>query len=192
MKLSNPVTLQPSAYKDKDGNIILPDPVVYTELDVSYIYRPKSKSIYAQISGIPGILTLTTSDSLDYLNSLSLKDLQELLQIKLINNPQATLQSLFPKTMESDPDGPGSILSNLLSYIGITSAPNCSCKRHAIEMNERGPDWCEQNIDTILGWLKEESKKRSLPFVESVARLIVLRAIKLSRKIKNKKATIPA
>ena len=191
MKLNSPVTLQPNPYKDQHGNIIFPDPVVYTELDVSYIYRPQSKSIYAQISGIPGILNLTTNNSLDYLNSLSLKDLQELLSIKLINNPQETLQSLFPKTMESDPNGPGSILSNMLSYIGINSSPNCSCKRHAIEMNERGPDWCEQNIDTILGWLKEESKKRSLPFVESVAKLIVLRAIKLSRKIKNKKATTP-
>jgi hypothetical protein len=187
MKLNNSVTLQPSPYKDKEGNIIFPDPVVYTELDVSYIYRPQSKSIYAQISGIPGILSLTTNNSLDYLNSLSLKDLQELLSIKLMNDPQETLQSLFPKTMESDPNGPGSILSNMLSYIGITSSPTCSCKRHAIEMNDKGPDWCEQNMTTILGWLKEESNKRNLPFIESVAKLIVLRAIRLSRKIKTKK-----
>lgn len=187
MKLNNPVSLQASAYKDKDGKIIFPDPVVYTELDVSYIYRPVSKTIYAQITGIPGILTLIQNSSLDYLNGLSLKDLQELLRIKLANNAQETLQSLFPTTLESDPDGPGSILSNMFSYIGIVSSPNCSCKRHAIEMNQRGPDWCEENISTILGWLKEETKKRNLPFVESVAKLIVLRAIKLSRKIKNKK-----
>ena len=54
-------------------------------------------------------------------------------------------------------------------------------------MNDKGPDWCEQNMTTILGWLKEESNKRNLPFIESVAKLIVLRAIRLSRKIKTKK-----
>lgn len=191
MKLNSPVTLQPYPFKDKDGNIVLPPAIVLTELDVSYIFRPKSKTIYAQISNIPGLLTLTSNPDVNYLYTLSLKDLEELLHIVLGDNIQNTLQALFPKTMESDPDGPGSILSNMLSYIGITSSPNCSCKRHAIEMNDKGPDWCEQNIDTILGWLKEESKKRSLPFVESVAKLIVLRAIKLSRKIKNKKATTP-
>lgn len=187
MKLNSPVTLQPYPFKDKDENIVLPPPITLKELDVSYIFRPKSKTIYAQVSQVPGLLTLTSNPDVNYLYSLSLKDLEELLHIILGDNIQNTLQALFPKTIESDPDGPGSILSNMLSYIGIKSSPTCSCKRHAIEMNERGPDWCEQNIDTILGWLKEESKKRNLPFVESVARIVVGRAIKVSRKLKSKK-----
>jgi hypothetical protein len=53
-------------------------------------------------------------------------------------------------------------------------------------MNEKGPDWCDQNMDTILSWLKEESTKRKLPFIESVARLVVQRAIKTSRRLKAK------
>jgi hypothetical protein len=187
MKLNSPVTLQPYPFKDKNGNVVLPQPIVLNELDVSYIFRPKSKVIYAQISQVPGLLTLTSNNDINYLYSLSLKDLEELLEIALSDNIQNTLQSLFPKTIESDPDGPGSILSEMLSYIGIKSSPTCACKRHAIEMNEKGPDWCEENIETILGWLKEESTKRKLPFVESVARLVVNRAIKVSRKLKNKK-----
>ena len=101
-------------------------------------------------------------------------------------NPQEKLQNLFPKTLESDPDGPGSVLSNMISSLGIRSSPDCSCKKHAILMNEKGCDWCEENIDTIIGWLKEESAKRKLPFIESVAKLIVKRAIGTSRRLKRK------
>jgi hypothetical protein len=71
----------------------------------------------------------------------------------------------------------------MISTMGIKSTPNCSCRRHAIEMNEKGNDWCEQNLPTILGWLKEESAKRSLPYIESVASMIVKRAIKTSRRL---------
>ena len=74
----------------------------------------------------------------------------------------------------------------MLSYIGINSSPNCSCKQRAIEMNIKGNDWCENNISTILGWLKEESNKRNLPFIETIAKMIVLRSIRLSKKLQKK------
>ena len=54
-------------------------------------------------------------------------------------------------------------------------------------MNTNGPDWCEENLGTILDWLNEESKKRNLPFVRTVAKLMVQRAINKSRRIKKKK-----
>jgi hypothetical protein len=50
-------------------------------------------------------------------------------------------------------------------------------------MNEKGSDWCEQNLPTILGWLKEESSKRNLPYIESVASMIVKRAINTSKRL---------
>ena len=74
----------------------------------------------------------------------------------------------------------------MISTMGIKSTSNCSCRRHALEMNEKGPEWCEANMDTILGWLREESAKRKLPYVDTVARMIVNRAIKTSRRLKNK------
>lgn len=49
-------------------------------------------------------------------------------------------------------------------------------------MNTRGPDWCAENIDTIVGWLREESEKRKLPFVDFAGKLLIQRAIKMSRK----------
>lgn len=87
-----------------------------------------------------------------------------------------------PQTLEDFPNGPGTILSKMLSKIGINSTPNCSCRRRAMEMNNRGPEWCAENIDTIVGWLREESEKRKLPFVDFAGKLLIQRAIKVSRK----------
>lgn len=180
--LNNPITLQPYPFKDKNNKIVNPPPIVLKEIDASYIYRPKMNTVYVQIVNVPNLITLIQSD---HLKSLTINDLEEMLSQMMGSDPQAFLQSQLPRTLEADPNGPGTILSNMFSFLGIQSTPNCSCKRHAIEMNTRGADWCEQNIDTILGWLKEESNKRKLPFIESVARIIVNRAIKLSRKLQN-------
>ena len=60
---------------------------------------------------------------------------------------------------------------------------SCSCKAHALEMNEHGNDWCEQNIDTVVGWLREEASRRGLPFMDALGKLLVGRAIKKSRKL---------
>lgn len=87
-----------------------------------------------------------------------------------------------PQTLEDFPDGPGTVLSKMLAKVGIKSTPNCSCRRRAMEMNTRGPDWCAENIDTIVGWLREESEKRKLPFVDFAGKLLIQRAIKVSRK----------
>jgi hypothetical protein len=186
MKLNQPITLHPYPYKDQNNNIVTPSSIVLEELDVTYIYRPKTYSIYAQIVNIPGFILLLQASSQEELNSITIEEIDNLFKDTLKDNPQEILQSQFPRSLESDPDGAGSILSNMLSYIGINSSPNCSCKQRAIEMNIKGNDWCENNISTILGWLKEESNKRNLPFVETIAKMIVLRAIKVSRKLQKK------
>jgi len=86
----------------------------------------------------------------------------------------------------SDPTGPGTFLSKMLEKIGIKASPNCSCKARAYKMNEMGADWCEQNLDLIVGWLREEATKRKLPFVDFAGKLLVKRAIKLSRAARSK------
>ena len=93
------------------------------------------------------------------------------------------LRAKFPKTLEENPNGPGSILTNMIKSIGIKSSSSCSCRRHALEMNDNGPEWCEQNISTIVSWLREESKKRGLPFVDAVGKMMVNRAIAKSKKL---------
>lgn len=80
------------------------------------------------------------------------------------------------------PAGPGTELKKLLRSVGITSTPGCSCNARARTMDANGCDWCQANIDTIVGWLREEAGKRRLPFVDVAGRLLVKRAIRNARK----------
>lgn len=188
MKLNKPVELRQEPFSDHNGKVQHPDPFTLEELQITYWDQPWTKQIGVQIMRIPTQVTLFAGEAYDSLgDNRSLSLFQTKLKELMGENPQAYLQNLFPKTLESDPDGPGAILAGMISAMGIKSTPNCSCKKHALEMNNNGPDWCEENLGTILDWLNEESKKRNLPFVRTVAKLIVQRAINKSRRIKKKK-----
>lgn len=78
--------------------------------------------------------------------------------------------------------GPGTELKKLLSRIGITSTPTCSCNKRAKTMDENGIEWCEENIETICDWLAEESAKRKLPFIRSAGKLLIRMAIRNAKK----------
>lgn len=86
----------------------------------------------------------------------------------------------YPVSMRSY-EGPGTELKKLLSKIGIRPTADCPCNKRANQMDQEGPDWCEQNMEKILGWLREEANRRGLPFVNAAGRLLVRRAIKNSR-----------
>lgn len=169
----------------KTNQIITPEPIVMESIELtSFEIVLKNKIIFAKIAKLPMPIVIVNNTEFDsFMTNLSSEALQKKYQEKLGDNPQQVLQNLFPRTLEADPNGPGSILSGMLSAIGITSSPNCSCKQRAIKMNEMGPDWCEQNLDTIITWLSEEAKRRRLPFIETVAKLIVKRAISKSRRL---------
>lgn len=78
--------------------------------------------------------------------------------------------------------GPGTELKRLLSRLGIQAAGNCQCNARAAEMDRRGPDWCEQNIEEVVAWLGEEAGARRLPFVAPAARFLIRRAIAQARR----------
>jgi hypothetical protein len=40
----------------------------------------------------------------------------------------------------------------------------------------------EANIDTVVGWLREEATKRGLPFLDAAGRMLVRRAIRNARR----------
>jgi len=82
--------------------------------------------------------------------------------------------------------GPGTELKRLLKMIGITATPNCQCNQRAKVMDERGCDWCEENIETICEWLKEEANKRGMLFVKTAVKLLVRRAISNARAVASK------
>ena len=76
----------------------------------------------------------------------------------------------------------GTHLHRLLSTLGFKTTSHCKCTARIARMNEMGNDWCEKNIDTIVEWLAEEAANRGLPFLNTVWRLLVKRAIHNARK----------
>lgn len=85
--------------------------------------------------------------------------------------------------------GAGTELKGLLSQMGFFAAANCRCEQHARAMDAMGPDWCEENISQIVGWLKEEHAKRQsiIPFIPLAAEQLVRLAIRRARKKGNGK-----
>jgi hypothetical protein len=78
--------------------------------------------------------------------------------------------------------GVGTELKKMLGRIGIRSSPSCKCNARAREMDARGVQWTADNLETVVGWLREESQRRKLPFVAPAARLLVKAAIRNARK----------
>ena len=97
-----------------------------------------------------------------------------------------------PKPQLPLTSGPGAELKKLLRRIGITAAPNCSCNARAKRMDieeAREPGWCAAHLDEIVGWLREEATKRGLPFIATLAGLMVKRAIHNARREASKHGT---
>jgi hypothetical protein len=73
--------------------------------------------------------------------------------------------------------GAGTELTKLLHRFARPIA-GCKCRKHAREMDENGTEWCRQNIEMIVGWLAEESRKRKVYPVPVLLRRIVILAIR--------------
>lgn len=182
MKLDNPITLRPPKFTDKNNQLVSPEPIVLDKLEIIYIDNPQDREYYITINHVPAQIMLFRGE--DYNNVPDIT--KEMANAKLLavseGNLEQFLQKAYPKTLEDDQYGPGTILASMFSAIGIKSTPTCSCRRHALEMNKQGIKWCEENIETICGWLKEECEKRKIPYVDTVAKLVVNRAIAKSKK----------
>jgi hypothetical protein len=85
--------------------------------------------------------------------------------------------------------GVGTELKKLLKTIGIAASPTCTCNARAKTMNENGIRWCEDNKETIIGWLEEEANKRNLPFSSYLATILINFAIKKAKKPQNKQTS---
>lgn len=86
------------------------------------------------------------------------------------------------KPREAPKDGPGTELKKMLAWLGITATEGCACNARAAAMNLMGADACEERLEEIVGWLREEANRRRLPFVDAVARRMVRMAINSARK----------
>lgn len=184
MRIQETVTLNRYPYKDpKTKQLNTPPPLVLSPLQFEFVDNSAKKVIHANLLGFPYPIMLYGPRTYPEVAEITRERLEKRLMKLLGDDIQEYLQKMIPRTLESEPDGPGSILSGMLETLGIKSSPTCSCKKRAIIMNDKGPDWCEENLSEILDWLKEESAKRKLPFVKTVAQMMVQRAIKKSRRL---------
>jgi hypothetical protein len=76
------------------------------------------------------------------------------------------------------PKGVGTVLKEQLKWFRIAPTNGCWCDDRAKTMDENGPDWCKENIDTISSWLQEGAKAMRLPYVQAVGRILINKAIK--------------
>jgi hypothetical protein len=183
MKLIEQITIYPPQHSDPNGNVITPAPIVLDELKITILDNISNKTIHAQIFSIPSLILLFSGQEYDNLGDWSRQQVLDKLNEKFGDNIAKFLRSLFPKTLEENPNHPGTVLSKMIKTLGIKMTDSCSCRRHALEMNDKGNDWCEQNMDTVVGWLREEANRRKLPFIDAIGKLMVGRAIKKSRKL---------
>lgn len=77
--------------------------------------------------------------------------------------------------------GPGTVLKAMLATLGIHADGQCKCNKMARQMDAWGPDESLKHIEEIVSVMEETAKKRKLPFLRTVGRALVRRAISKSR-----------
>lgn len=183
MKLDQEITLYPPPVFDDKGNIVYKDPIILKELYLVFVDDPQEHTINVEFARIEKPLTIYSAQEYINLGNYTKQNLYDKLFSILSDNPQTILQTLFEPTLAQHPTGPGTILSKIIKSLGINMVEGCSCKQHAITMNQKGIDWCEQNKNIILEWLREEAQKRKLPFLDSIGEFMIQRAINKSKKL---------
>lgn len=183
MKLSQTIKIQPPSYSNQDGNVINPKEIILDNLDLVFVDNQKLKTISVQILPLHVNVVIWSGEEYDLIGDWTKSQVETKLKEIFGDDPAKYLRSLYPKTLEENPNHPGTILSKMIKSVGIKITDNCSCRRHALEMNEKGNDWCEENIDIIVGWLKDEAKRRGLPFIDAAGKMLVNSAISQSRKL---------
>jgi len=90
-----------------------------------------------------------------------------------------TTTQIVEAKITQDICGTGTELKNIFASFNIHPDNKCNCEAIVLEMNQRGPDWCEGNIENLVDRIEEESKKRRwAKYVFS--RFVVKRLIKLA------------
>lgn len=77
--------------------------------------------------------------------------------------------------------GVGDTLANIISKIGYGYSPVSRARAKITYLNKKGIDWCEQNQDVILIWLKEECVANRIQFLDLIGKSIIRLAIKKAK-----------
>ena len=66
---------------------------------------------------------------------------------------------LDPMNRVTTSGGPGTELKKILATLGITHQPGCDCNAKAAQMDQWGVAGCRENVDTLVGWMREGSTR---------------------------------
>lgn len=104
-------------------------------------------------------------------------------QAKFVSLSVSAARVVAMSYIASPPGGPGTVLSELLYQVSSELATGLcgTCAGRSAEMDEKGPEWCEQNVQQIVGWLEESAAKAMLPFSAQGATILVNRAIAIAK-----------
>jgi hypothetical protein len=98
-------------------------------------------------------------------------------------DPPQQFRLMPPQAPGPPGGGPGTELSRLLKRFKIEPTPTCACPAMAAQMDAWGPDECErpERIAEVVAVMRAEAAARGLPFLDSVGRTLVRRAISTAR-----------
>lgn len=78
----------------------------------------------------------------------------------------------------------GTELKRLLAAwpLRIEAVDGCPCNAHVAVMDSQGCDWVEENLELVVGWLREQAFIRGICFCDAAGRFLVRRAIRNARR----------
>lgn len=77
--------------------------------------------------------------------------------------------------------GVGDTLSNIISKMGYGYSSMSRARAKITYLNKKGIDWCEQNQNIILLWLKEECIEKRIQFLDKIGKSLIRLAIKKAK-----------
>lgn len=88
--------------------------------------------------------------------------------------------------------GPGTELHYWFARWGFHPTPTCKCTDRAKLMDQKGCDWCERNVNLIVGWLFEEAGARRITPSPPASLLVNItkRCIKRARRMERDKVRV--
>lgn len=76
--------------------------------------------------------------------------------------PETTEKSDEHVASVRQPPGPGTKLKQLISELGVFSVEGCGCQSLASDMDRHGPQWCLENIGSIVDLIEQRINDRGL------------------------------
>lgn len=153
-------------------------------LEDFYTYHPKSMQYLCYVRQIPGGQPIVLYDYRSFKGSISIDDARKKLMEIFGDDMESffieqTIEYYIPKLfkLEDFPDGMGTAIYNKLMGENTIEKDNSMYLDYCNYLNVKTPEWCLDNIDTIIEKFRRISVKTNLAFVDFVGKKIIEQCI---------------